>query len=353
MPDSTEKAPSSIEKIRILVIDDQAMVVEAIRRLLADQSDMQVFSETNSLQAVSAALGARPDIILLDLVMPDVDGFQVVQSIRRQPTLVDVPVIVLSSKEDPRLKAQAFALGADDYMVKVPNKLELIARIRHHLACVPGEAEKQLRECQQQLHEARAALKKLPNIDADTSMPNREGFDLALEKNWQLAKASQKPLALLLCRISEYAAWQTASPDSSRLMLCKVAAALTLQLHNPGELIARFADDCFALLLPNMPLEAATQLANDARQKLDQLKLPAPHAPDRFISLAVGMAAVVAEAGTSADTLVKMASDALDPAAAATQPTAATASPDAAPAAQTETAAPAEATEAAEAPTAE
>lgn len=337
--------PDSIEKIRVLVIDDQAMVVEAIRRLLADQDDMQVFSETNSLQALSAALGARPDIILLDLVMPDVDGFQVVQSIRRQPTLVDVPVIVLSSKEDPRLKAQAFALGADDYMVKVPNKLELIARIRHHLACVPGEAEKQLRECQQQLHEALAALKKLPNIDAAICMPNRAGFDLALEKNWQLGKASQKPLALVLCRISEYAAWQTASPDSSRLMLCKVAAALTLQLHNPGDLIARFADDCFALLLPDTQFVAATQLANDARQNLDQLKLPAPHCADSFISLAVGMGAVVAEASSSADTLLKMASDALDPAAATAQPTAATASADAAPAADTEAAEPAAAAE--------
>jgi hypothetical protein len=94
----------------------------------------------------------------------------------------------------------------------------------------------------------------------------------------------------------------------------------------------------------------STTYANDARQKLDQLKLPAPNGADSFISLAVGMGAVVAEAGTSADTLLKMASYALDPAAAAAQPTAATASPDAADTeteteTETETAKPAEAAE--------
>jgi hypothetical protein len=95
-------------------------------------------------------------------------------------------------------------------------------------------------------------------------------------------------LALVLCRISEYVTWQTASSDSSRLMPCKVAAELTLQPHNPVDLIARFADDCFALLLPDTQLVAATQLANDAQQKLDQLKLPAPNGADSFISMAVG-----------------------------------------------------------------
>jgi hypothetical protein len=95
-------------------------------------------------------------------------------------------------------------------------------------------------------------------------------------------------LALVLCRISEYVTWQTASSDSSRLMPCKVAAELTLQPHNPVDLIARFADDCFALLLPDTQLVAATQLANDAQQKLDQLKLPAPNGADSFISMAEG-----------------------------------------------------------------
>lgn len=124
----TAKAPA----IKVLMVDDQAMVCEAVRRMLADEEGIEFHSLTDPTQAIATAQEIKPTVILQDLVMPDVDGLTLVKFFRAKPELREVPMIVLSSKEDPETKKKAFELGANDYMVKLPDKLEVIARIRYH-----------------------------------------------------------------------------------------------------------------------------------------------------------------------------------------------------------------------------
>ncbi|GHC00507.1 fused response regulator/phosphatase [Cerasicoccus arenae] len=119
-------------KIKVLMVDDQGMVCEAVRRMLADEPGIEFHSITEPMKAIEAAVSIQPTVILQDLVMPDVDGLTLVKFYRAKPQLKDVPIIVLSSKEDPETKKKAFELGANDYMVKLPDKLEVIARIRYH-----------------------------------------------------------------------------------------------------------------------------------------------------------------------------------------------------------------------------
>ncbi len=108
------------------------MVGEVIRRQLAPESDIQFHFCQDPLKAVVTAVSVHPTVILQDLVMPGKDGLDLVDEYRRTEELEAVPIIVLSTKEDPKVKAEAFARGANDYVVKVPDRVELVARIRHH-----------------------------------------------------------------------------------------------------------------------------------------------------------------------------------------------------------------------------
>jgi sigma-B regulation protein RsbU (phosphoserine phosphatase) len=118
--------------IVVLLIDDQRIIGEAVRRMLASEADIVLHHETDPALAVERAETLAPTVILQDLVMPGIDGLTLLRTFRADPRTRDVPMIVLSTKEEPKVKAEAFGLGASDYLVKLPDKVELVARIRHH-----------------------------------------------------------------------------------------------------------------------------------------------------------------------------------------------------------------------------
>ncbi|MCX5797424.1 MAG: SpoIIE family protein phosphatase [Elusimicrobia bacterium] len=118
--------------VTVLLIDDQPIVGEAVRRMLAGEKDIRFHYCSDPTKAIEAAAAISPTVILQDLVMPQMDGLLLVKVLRANPATSEIPLIVLSSKEEPRIKAEAFGLGANDYLVKLPDKLEVIARIRHH-----------------------------------------------------------------------------------------------------------------------------------------------------------------------------------------------------------------------------
>lgn len=108
------------------------MIGEAVRRMLVSETDIAYHYCSDPRQAINKAEEHRPTVILQDLVMPQMDGMTLVAEYRQHEATRDVPLIVLSTKEEPKIKAEGFARGANDYLVKLPDKVELIARIRHH-----------------------------------------------------------------------------------------------------------------------------------------------------------------------------------------------------------------------------
>src|SRR5262249_21054105 len=142
---------------------DQAMVCEAVRRALANQTDIDFHYCAEAREAINVANQIKPTVILQDLVMPGIDGLTLLNQYRANVGTKDIPIIVLSTNENPQVKGQAFALGANDYLVKLPDKIELIARIRYHSKAFLNvlqrdAAYRALRESQQQLIESNAAL---------------------------------------------------------------------------------------------------------------------------------------------------------------------------------------------------
>ncbi len=128
-----DNASDSLESgISVLLVDDQAFVGEVIRRSLVPESDIVLHTCTDAQRALAMAKEVKPTVILQDLVMPDIDGLELVRAWRADAQTARVPIIVLSAKEEPAVKRAAFVAGANDYLVKLPDTIELIARIRYH-----------------------------------------------------------------------------------------------------------------------------------------------------------------------------------------------------------------------------
>lgn len=177
----TMPAPTPTEhNITVLLVDDQPIVAEAIRRMLDAETDIVFHYCPDPARALTMARELSPTIILQDLVMPEIDGLLLLKFYRANAETRDIPVIVLSSQEEPVTKAKAFELGASDYLVKLPNRVELIARVRHHSRgyihlLQRNEAFKELRKSQEALAEDVAQAEKyvislLPEMIATDSV---------------------------------------------------------------------------------------------------------------------------------------------------------------------------------------
>lgn len=118
--------------ITILLVDDQPIIAEAVRSMLFEEKNIIFHYCQEPEKALQKAHEVHPTIILQDLVMPDIDGLTLLRYFQADPETCNIPVIVLSTKEDPIIKANAFAVGAADYIVKLPDKVEFMARICHH-----------------------------------------------------------------------------------------------------------------------------------------------------------------------------------------------------------------------------
>ncbi|HEX4083960.1 MAG TPA: response regulator [Chthoniobacteraceae bacterium] len=147
----------------VLLVDDQAFVAEVIRRFLSGEKNIEFHYCADPNEAIKAANELKPTVILQDLVMPGVDGLAIVGRFRANPITRHTPIIVLSTKEEAQIKSLAFSVGANDYLVKLPDRLELIARVRYHSKAYltqlqRDEAYRALRESEQQLIESNTAL---------------------------------------------------------------------------------------------------------------------------------------------------------------------------------------------------
>jgi sigma-B regulation protein RsbU (phosphoserine phosphatase) len=167
--------------IAVLLVDDQAIIGEAVRRMLVAEKDIDLHYCSDPAKALETANRVRPTVILQDLVMPEIDGMTLVKFFRANPGTRETPLIVLSTKEEPAIKAEAFALGANDYLVKLPDKIELVARIRYHSKgyinlLERNEAYKALSQSRQRLAEQMDAAAKY--VQSLLPAPSREGVRL-------------------------------------------------------------------------------------------------------------------------------------------------------------------------------
>jgi two-component system chemotaxis family response regulator WspR len=304
-------------KVRVLLVDDQLLVIEAVRRMLADQPDIEFHFVTDPGKALDCAERLQPTVILQDLVMPGWDGFDLIRRYRAQPHLEQIPVIVLSARDEPALKAHGFAVGANDYLVKLPDRLELLARVRYHSAAYISrlqrdEAFRFLRESQNHLAEANIELQKLAALDSLTGIANRRRFDELLQHEWQRGQRERRPLSLLLCDIDCFKLYNdTFGHLAGDLCLKKAAAVMTACLKRPADLAARYGGEEFALVLPDTDETGARNVAEDCLRALAELNIDNPQSPHRIVTMSIGIATLIPVIASSPADLIDDADRAL------------------------------------------
>jgi two-component system chemotaxis family response regulator WspR len=305
-------------KVMVLLVDDQAMIGEAVRRLLADQPDIDFHYCSDAGEAISIATHLAPTVILQDLMMPGGDGLSLVREYRKHAATKDTPVIVLSTKEEPDIKREAFAAGANDYLIKLPDKIELIARLQYHSRAYLNrrqrdEAYRALRGSQQQLMEANIELQRLNNMDGLTRINNRRRFDEYAAIEWQRAVRDQTEISILLADVDEFKAYNDAHGHvAGDDALKQIAAAIRGNCRRPSDLAARFGGEEFAIVLPNTSSVSARHVAERLRQAVESLHIPNQNSSaGEFVTLSIGGAAVAAQHGGTLLNLIEKADGAL------------------------------------------
>lgn len=304
--------------VMVLLIDDQAMIGEAVRRALVAEPGIEFHFCADPLQAVAVALQIKPTVILQDLVMPGVDGLSLLAEYRTVPALRDVPIIVLSTKEEPTVKSAAFAAGANDYLVKLPDAIELVARIRYHSRSYSAllqrdEAYRALRESQQQLMETNLVLQRLMNSDGLTGLSNRRHFDEHLDMEWRRALREQSELSLMMIDVDHFKSFNDSFGHvAGDEALRSVAEAIRTSCSRATDMAARYGGEEFAMVLPGTAVGGARLLAEKVRRTIEGLAIPhdAP-VPGSVLSVSIGVATLTPQAGQAALMLVDMADQGL------------------------------------------
>src|SRR5690606_14990712 len=231
-------------------------------------------------QALAVAQQIKPTVILQDLIMPGVDGLELLSQYRNAPGLRDVPIIVLSTKEDPKGKSAAFTAGANDYLVKLPDVIELLARIRYHSRSYltmlqRDEAYRALRESQQQLLDTNLVLQRLIKSDGLTGLANRRYFDEYLEIEWSRALRDQSELSLLMIDVDYFKAYNDQHGHvAGDEVLRRVGESLRDSCTRASDLAARYGGEEFAVIMPGTAAGGARLQAEKIRRAVEAMGIP-------------------------------------------------------------------------------
>lgn len=313
-----QMVPAADVPVMVLLVDDQAIVAEAVRRALATEDGIDFHYCAHADEAMKAAIHTRPTVILQDLVMPGIDGLTLVKSYRANPEIRDVPIIVMSTKEEPVIKSAAFAAGANDYLVKLPDRIELVARIRYHSRSYVNllqrdGAHRALRQSQQQLLEANLELRRLSQSDGLTGLSNRRYLDEYLVAEWRRGAREQSELSMLMIDVDNFKLYNdTYGHVAGDEVLKRIASTVENCLSRPADLAARFGGEEFAVVLPRTSIIGVRLLAETIRREVEALRLPhANSSTSEYVTISIGGAATVPAPEVATTSLIEAADLAL------------------------------------------
>ena len=296
--------------MKILIADDTPTQLLLVRKHI-ERLGHQCITAANGAQALALFRSESPDLVLMDVIMPDMDGYTVTRAIREiEADQSWTPVIFLTgmnSEED--LKAGIDA-GGDDYLAKPFSPMVLAAKIKA-MARLYG-MRMELARTTQALSDANQVLTRLTAIDGLTGVANRRRFDEALRIEWLSAARESSALSLLMIDIDHFKAFNDgyghlAGDDCLR----RVAATIQQALCRPADLLARYGGEEFAVLLPGTPASGALQVARQVCQNVRELNLCHKHNPAKPLTVSVGACTVMPDHGGDEQTLVSLADEQL------------------------------------------
>ena len=266
----------------ILLVDDQPKNLRLLSDLLEEQGYevQQAISGAIALQAVTLD---KPDLILLDIHMPEMDGYTVCQQLKADSATQDIPVVFVSALDEAWDKVKAFSAGGSDYITKPFKVVEVLARVENQLKI--RQLQQALRVQNSQLQQAIKELQRLAALDDLTQVASRRRFDAYLLECWQQALQTQTPLTLMIAQVDHFNFYgEGGNPEIGDQYLYRVAQVIKQTVEGVDNLVGRYGTLTFTIVLPQQVASEAEQIAQQILKQVQTVSMPADPA-----TLSIGM----------------------------------------------------------------
>jgi|APLak6261669570_1056073.scaffolds.fasta_scaffold00081_5 diguanylate cyclase (GGDEF)-like protein len=279
----------------ILAVDDSPENLDLIKSILEPYYTVKV--AVDGKLALHIAASQQPDLILLDIMLDDMDGYDICHQLKSSDKTRDIPIVFLTAKSNEADEVFGFKIGGSDYITKPFSPQIVLARVKTQI----------------QLKTKTDLLGKLASLDGLTEIANRRAFDAAMERQWSQARRTTMPLSLLVLDIDKFKQYNDyyGHPAGDEC-LKQLARTLLQNTQRAEDMVARLGGEEFAVLLPHTDSTGAMLRAEQYRQAIETLKIPhIMGSPQPFISISVGVATQQTRNYESSMELLQAADDAL------------------------------------------
>lgn len=300
-----------MKNMKILIVDDSKVSIMYLKKILtkADFNNIEIADTVDKaydiLQIKNTSYASNIDLILLDVIMPDINGIEACQHIKSFEHLKDIPIIMVTSRTDDKTLHEAFKAGAMDYITKTTSEVVFLARVKSALQLKKEiewrkAREKDLLETTLLLEKANSKLKEQSFLDGLTSIANRRKFNETIKIEYKRAKRNGDSLSLIMIDID---AFKPYNDNYGHLggddCLKKVAVTIKDTLKRPADLAARYGGEEFAVILPETDIDGAIKIAEKIRQNIEKLNIPHNHSPvTNHITISLGVNTINAQNNT-------------------------------------------------------
>jgi diguanylate cyclase (GGDEF)-like protein len=298
------------DALKVLVVEDSKVTLKVLCNFLERMDIRHPLTAVNGTEAIELYRKERPDIILLDAQLPDIDGFDIAKEIRATERKDDwTAIIFLTSMTKDADLARGIEAGGDDYLMKPVSEVVLHSKIRAMRRLI--EMQRSLVDVTHQLNAANRELQRLSTTDGLTGIPNRRMFDELSIREWRRCERMKKPLALVMLDVDNFKMFNDEyGHQAGDECLRAVAGQVARAAPRAADLAARYGGEEFALVLGETDADGARWVAENVRQRVGELNIL--HAtPKRHVTLSCGVVSVIPASGLSFETLLRSADRAL------------------------------------------
>lgn len=296
--------------MKALVVEDTQTALKKVCRMLESMGILPVPANNGRIGLERFAL-EKPDIVLLDIILPDIDGIQVARAIRAAERKQEwTPIIFLTARAKDEDVEAGIAAGGDDYLTKPISEVVLAAKIRAMQRI--ARMRSSLLGLARQLDAANHELQRLSAADGLTAVANRRHFDNCLMREWRRALRAQRCMALVLCDVDHFKPFNdTYGHVAGDECLRSVARILQLHAKRPGDVVARYGGEEFAVVLPETDSHGASVLAERMRLAIETAGIPHQGSGFGRVTVSIGVAGGVPKRTERAENLLETADRAL------------------------------------------
>ncbi|MDR2741524.1 MAG: diguanylate cyclase [Treponema sp.] len=245
------------DKYGILVIDDEKTNLLILYKILSP--NYKIYTAKSGSEGLKRAASERPDLILLDIIMPDMSGFDVLKTLKSDPDLKTIPVIIITGLDNDSDEEKGLLLGAVDYIPKPFKNAIVIARVRTHM----------------QIVQHIRIIEHLSRVDPLTGIPNRRSFNERMIVEWKRAIRDRMPISFMMMDVDKFKTYNDTygHPQGDTLLqtISKIFVSIT---RRPSDIAARLGGEEFGILLPNTQADAAYTIAEEIRSKVEAARIP-------------------------------------------------------------------------------